>query len=185
MIRVIFIMRLFLAVSFPPDTVTWMTEIQDGLRAHAIKGNFTRRENLHLTLHFLGEISNEKVGALCRIMDELAAPAFTLSLCGVGFFARERGDIWWVGLEHSIPLLSLQAELGKRLSAAGFNVEQRPYRPHLTLAREVALRDTAQRDSLCQIHDQRESPVTAFVLMKSERIGGILRYTPLHEKVLL
>ena len=178
-------MRLFLAVSFPPDVLTWITALQDDLRSHAQRGNFTRRENMHLTLHFLGELPNGKVSALCRMMDEIDAPSFTLSLRGIGFFPRDRGDIWWVGLEHSVPLHALQTELGKRLSAAGFTVEQRPYTPHLTLAREVILREPAQKETFLQTTDQKDSAVASFVLMKSERIGGILRYTPLHKKALL
>ncbi len=174
-------MRLFFAVCFPPDVIGWLCGIQDALRPYALRGNFTRKENLHLTLHFLGELPGSQVGALTRVAEDIHCTAFTLTLAKTGFFRRPGGDILWAGIQPCPALNALHKELGERLKKAGFTVEERPYMPHLTLAREIVLHEGSPTHPAGQI----ETQVNSFVLMKSERIGGVLRYTPLHENMLL
>ena len=61
-------MRLFVAIEFDEKTKSKMIDVQDQLRAAVLHGNFSRPENLHLTLAFLGEVPEERVGGIIRAM---------------------------------------------------------------------------------------------------------------------
>jgi 2'-5' RNA ligase len=90
-------MRLFYAIGFDETVIEALAETQRLLREQAIRGNFTLRENLHLTLAFMGELDKSRVGALLRAREQAALIPFELIIRGVGRFARDGGDIVWAG----------------------------------------------------------------------------------------
>lgn len=132
-------MRLFLAMPLPPEAADALEAAAARLRAQARRGSFSRRENYHLTLAFLGETPPSALPALRRAAEEAAAgrTAFPLALGGAGRFAGREGDTWWIGLAPSAPLAELAAGLDAALRRAGFAPPGREFRPHLTLARRV------------------------------------------------
>ena len=159
-------MRLFFALPLSEAALDALETVQAVLRPQAPDANYTRRENLHLTLAFLGETS--RVREAEAAMEEVALPPFSFQVEGQGRF----GDLYWAGVRRCAPLWELQGELARRLRDHGFSLERRPFRPHLTLAREVrpAVEFTVPR---------LEVPAARFALMRSERLGGRLRYTPI------
>ena len=138
--------------------------------------NFTRPENLHLTLVFLGETPPGRVQEIQRVMDSATAEPFALQFEDIGKF----GDTWWVGIRQNPALTDLYNHLAQGLKAAEFSIENRPFKLHLTLAREVILWPG--------VSPEKPEPFTAQVaaihLTKSERINGKLIYTSIHEKKL-
>lgn len=183
-------MRLFIAVLLSGEIKDELCGAIDRLRRSAVRGNFTRRDNLHLTLVFLGE--TERADAAIKAMETAGAGSFTLTVGGSGRFKRDGGDIYWAGVTPSDELQSLYDRLCAGLAAAGFSPagfspagfspERRVYRPHLTLGREVLLPDGWDKKSLDGALPEISMPVTAIHLMKSERIGGMLRYTSIYKK---
>ena len=104
--------------------------------AAVAQGKPVPAENLHLTLAFLGEVAPERAEALPAIAAALGAPAFTLRFDRVGSFPRAR--VAWAGCANPPPgLVHLQAGLSKGLAKGGFALEDRPFAPHLTLARKA------------------------------------------------
>jgi 2'-5' RNA ligase len=91
--------------------------------------------NLHLTLVFLGEVPQDRVEVARRAASAFHGSAFDLSLDRVGAFAR--AAVGWAG-PSTVPeeLFRLQASLEAALRAAGFTIDDRPFAPHLTLARK-------------------------------------------------
>ena len=85
-------MRLFCAIPFPPDVRAALAAYQRQLREAGAAGNFTRPENLHLTLAFLGETGAVRPAA--KALAAAADRAFPLTLAGSGRF----GDVFWVGV---------------------------------------------------------------------------------------
>jgi len=170
-------MRLFIAINLNEEIKDYLMEAIRELQWHAEKGNFTRRENLHLTLVFLGEVDTDRLGAVKSAMNRIHGAPFRLAVSGFGKFKRNGGDIHWAGVEKSEPLFSVQKQLSEELVKAGFSLEERAYSPHLTLGREIRLRDPSANiyASLSQV--KKEMNVTRISLMKSERIKGILTYT--------
>ena len=103
--------------------------------AHHAHGKAPREDNLHLTLAFVGAVADERLAALERIGGEAAAGVapFELALERVG--GTGYGIAWLSPDGVPTPLAALRAALTGGLSRAGFAIERRMFRPHLTLAR--------------------------------------------------
>lgn len=166
-------MRLFIAVHFSEEVMQVLLQSIKRLKDQAEGGNFTRPENLHLTLAFLGETGNT-AGAK-RAIDRCAVPSFPITIGGFGHF----GNLYWAGIRPSPALSGLAKNLQSALREEGFQIEKREFKPHITLAREIR---AAQPPRL-------EVPETTMAvkrvsLMKSERIAGKLTYTEIFGKPL-
>ena len=128
-------MRLFIAINFSPRFSEALQALTAELAAQARFSRPTPPENFHLTLAFIGE--SERADEIRALMEPSLGPAFTLATAGLGRFARSGGDVCWLGIERSQPLTELQAELYRRLTRAGFDLEKRAFKPHLTLLRQA------------------------------------------------
>jgi len=171
-------MRLFYAVEFDEKTRDALMSWQSILKSNAVKANFTFRENLHLTLRFMGEMTDEDFHALKRIQDLVAErhDAFDLEIAGIGSFGRGSKSIVWAGLKRNDKLLQLQQDLEKEITAGGFTPENRPYKPHITLAREYVPNGDLNR-IIKEIGTVRHKfEVKSISLMESTRINGKLTY---------
>lgn len=145
-------MRLFVALTPPDEVIDALRITTAGLRELApelaAQLRWTRPEQWHLTLVFLGEVGDEVVDELARRLDRAATrhPPLSLSLGGGGRFGHR---VLWTGVQGDRDLLRRLA--GSAAAAARrsrLQVEDRPYRPHLTLARaagEADLRPLVQR----------------------------------------
>lgn len=172
-------MRLFIAIDFDEKTKQNILAVQRRLRELG-RGNFSRPENLHLTLVFLGEIVPSKLAAVLEAMDRTTVPPMSLAFDQVGSFRRDGGDLWWVGLRENKDLFLLQRELSGYLTAAGFRLENRRFSPHVTLARQLRL--SAQLDPKALLGSPFTTLVDSIRLMSSERVGGKLTYTEQYRK---
>jgi 2'-5' RNA ligase len=128
--------RLFVAA----DLQSWTKDRLLAVRpaAAAFPGvRLVGREELHLTLHFLGEVEDDRIAAVRQALEGVNAAAFTIDLEGVGRFPPE-GDsrVLWAGVRPSQGLAGLHGAIAAVLAdAIGFRPEARPYHPHVTLAR--------------------------------------------------
>ena len=171
-------MRIFIAVNFSNEVKERLLEVQDQLRSQSLSGNFTRLENLHLTLAFLGETPEEKLPSLFRIIKEVRVFPFEVSFNHTGCFTHSRKELWWIGAGKNDPglqfLRDIHGQLLGRLLAAHFSVDERPFNPHITLGREI-------KHSQQIILDCPEITVRVdhISLMKSEHVRGVLTYTEL------
>lgn len=175
-------MRLFIAVNLSDEIKDCLCACIARLWEHAVSGNFTRRENLHLTLAFIGETA--RLDTVKQAMEQVDSSAFPLQLGGFGRFSRPGGDICWVGVLPGDGLHDVYSSLREALRANGLPVESRPFTPHLTLGREVVLRKPFDSDTFARSIPPMRMPVGKISLMKSERIGGKLTYTEISAKSL-
>ena len=174
-------MRLFVAVNFSPELKDRLENTIEDMKAAGAKGNFTRRENLHLTLAFIGE--TDRADAAARAMDAVKATPFELCISGIGWFWRRGGYLFWAGAEPAPPLLHLYRRVCAALTEHGFAIEQREYTPHITLGRRVTVPQGF--DAKASVRAPGAAmPVESIALMKSERIYGRLTYTKIYEKPL-
>lgn len=175
-------MRLFIAVLFDKESFETIWQAEEMLRLQAVAGNFTRKENLHMTLVFLGETTNAE-GAKCA-MDAVEAEPFPLTLHGAGMFSHGDNDIYWLAVEHEPRLIALQSQLCKTLREEGFVLEDRTFQPHVTLGKRVRVKE----DFVMQDYINAIPPILARVdkisLMKSEWVHGVLTYTEIGVKKL-
>ena len=104
-------MRLFVAVRFGGAALDELCRTRDALTRIKLRGRMTARENLHLTLAFLGEQPECAVPQLRQAMERAALAPFALTLAAPGRFRQERGDVWWVGTQPCPPLEALARRL--------------------------------------------------------------------------
>ena len=130
-------MRLFVAIEIPHEVREALAAFLKELRAIAPQAKWVRAENLHITLKFHGHTEPTKLPA---IEDALAsireAQPVTLNFLGLGFFPNEkRARVFWVGMEASSNLKALAEGIDHGMHKLGYPLEDRPFTPHLTLAR--------------------------------------------------
>ncbi|RME72460.1 MAG: RNA 2',3'-cyclic phosphodiesterase [Chloroflexi bacterium] len=133
--------RTFIAIELPAEAAAALTALQQQLKAAVPPDSvrWTPARNIHLTLHFLGDIPAEAVDPLGEALRAAAGQVspFTLSLTGLGCFPNmHRPRIVWVGVAGAVNrLTALHRDLGERLSIINYQPEARPYAPHLTIGR--------------------------------------------------
>jgi 2'-5' RNA ligase len=147
------------------------------------KASWSRDANLHLTLKFLGEIPQTSVpdfsGAASRAVAGLAP--FSIRLEQVGVFPKHgQPRVLWIGInDDSGKLGELHARLEDESANAGFAKDERPFRPHLTLAR---LRRPQHARTLAAAHQQLEFEpqkiaVSELLVIRSELSSEGSKYT--------
>ena len=125
--------RLLVAIDLPDTTKDQILSLrQDDLPP----GRWPRRDGLHLTLHFIGEVPEAVARAYARALEQVDVPAFDLRIQGVGQFPIEaRPRVIWAGVENTAPLRELYEAVGEALESEGFLRERRRFHPHITLMR--------------------------------------------------
>jgi 2'-5' RNA ligase len=144
-------------------------------------------EQVHLTLHFLGGVEEDLVGGLkLRLAATLVGvKGFEVTVKGVGAFpSLSRARVLWAGIEdQGGRLLSLEQRLGRTLSDAGLQLEDRPFSPHLSLARTRRQPTGKERTELqgwmSRWRDQSfgRLPVEDVLLMRSQLGSGPAKHT--------
>lgn len=134
------IIRAFLAIDPPTELLGGIGRIQERLQ-RMIRGElrWVRPEAIHLTLKFFGDIPESAIADITAAVEPAAAAEapMTFSIGGAGVFPDQRRPrVLWLGMEGDVPrLLRFQRKIEEELGLAGFPAEERPFRPHLTLAR--------------------------------------------------
>ena len=162
-------MRLFIAIRLPERLQKALLDTMDDLRRQGMRGNFSRVENLHLTLAFIGETDDP--APIREAMDAAGGQPFTLSLDEGGTFR----DLYWIGLRENPLLLAYVKALRSELRARGCPYDAKPFRAHITIIRR-ARHPQEITFKVPQIGFKAE----AVSLMKSERINGRLTYTEIY-----
>lgn len=135
-------MRLFFAVDPSEEARAGLARIQAGLRValdtSGIRASYPAASNLHITVRFLGEVADEQIAAIVDAVRSgvRRGPIFT-SFSEIGVFPNRRSArAVWIGVDNGASELHDAAEQVDRcLNTLGFAREDRPYKPHLTLAR--------------------------------------------------
>lgn len=177
--------RLFIAIELPANVRKKLTDHIDRLRASVpgASASWSREENLHLTLKFLGDTPVAKAEALSQTAARAASAVhpFEILVRGCGAFPpRGQPRVLWVGIEDpSGQLGRLQTALEEECVGAGFAREQRPFHPHLTIAR---LRKPRGSRQLAELHKEigfEAEPVgvSALAVVRSELRSEGSRHT--------
>lgn len=149
-------MRAFIAIDFDESIRRKLAGLQDTLRRRAGRLSWVAPDNLHLTIKFLGEIDACRVETISAALDQIAAriEPFEIMLRGVGVFPpRGLAHVLWAGVQPIVagahdPLKALHRASEDGLADLGIAREDRPFSPHLTLARNKSSVDRDLRRSL-------------------------------------
>lgn len=132
-------MRTFIAVSLDKEIKESVLSFINKLKKETQNVRWAKQEGIHLTLKFLGDISQDQSLKVQSILKETSEKhnIFSLSFKGIGTFPKgeKRARVIWIGIEDNGPLLNLQSDLEERLAKLNFPKEERKFHPHLTLGR--------------------------------------------------
>jgi len=161
--------RIFFALW--PDDATRM-QIVNSFKQLSIdkkQSHIVSLGNLHITLHFIGNVHQQKLDCLHRAAQTVKAGGFSLELDHYGYYNKPK--VLWMGLKQTPEALeTLHKKLGTSLAKCGFEVELRPYTPHMTLMRKLPKPEVFEKTK--PIGWQ----VKEFVLIESISIEGGVRY---------
>lgn len=182
-------MRAFIAIHLPDDVKEYLGNLTDKLAEtvppRAVR--WVRPDRMHLTLRFLGDTDVGLLPAIKGALDETAAqhPPFILQLHGFGCFPNcRRPRVLWAGVNGNLAqAASLKETLDTSLAPLGWEAEDRPFRPHLTLGRVNDARLLASQKWPVAIKSLA-IPAQAIHLIESELTPQGPIYTDLHSSAL-
>lgn len=175
-------MRLFVAVDVPASLKDAIeTDVVGRLRDHVPGARWTRPEGRHLTLKFLGNVPEERVGEIGEALATAAGRGkpFSTSFVELGGFPNlRRPRVLWVRLGDGAETMAMiAADVERELQPLGFEPEGRPFRGHLTLARFPRPRVIADVPETTVPSEPFD--VSDIVLFQSQLNPKGARYTPL------
>lgn len=185
-------MRAFIAVEMSDDIKNILAQIESHLKYADADVKWVKPEIVHLTLKFLGEITDKKCEDVKSALDAIAKSTkpFELTLKDIGVFPGiEHPRIIWVGLDRGrVEMTELSGRIDESLSKIAFVKEDRPFSPHLTIGR---VRSERNKDKLrnkissasagFQIPVVGSHVITSVVLFQSTLTPQGPIYTKLHE----
>jgi 2'-5' RNA ligase len=132
--------RAFIAIEMSPEIHDKLddviTQVKDKLKGLPVR--WVQVKNIHLTLKFLGDVSESNLQVLkdCLDAETLGHLPFEISVGGLGVFpSYHRPRVIWVGIDATVDLLSLQRRIELEAENLGYAREEQKFSPHLTLGR--------------------------------------------------
>lgn len=170
-------MRLFVAVDLPDP----VKEQLAGLQRPIPTARWSSRQQMHLTLFFIGE--TERLADIRDALAQVRTAPFEMALSAVGRFPpqdRQPPRVLWAGVESSDGLRALHAQVTAALTGLGFQADDRPFNPHITLARLKTDRRLPELNAFLEDHRGLRTaafPVTEFTLFSSQLLpkGALYR----------
>lgn len=131
-------MRLFIAAELPEDALDAALENLAELR-ELVSGRAVRQDSLHLTLAFIGEVESSRAQAAADCLHAACQgiDAIPVSLDDYGSFGRKDKAVLWQGIADQPALVELAESVREHLRAAGFDIDPKPFKPHITLMRNA------------------------------------------------
>jgi RNA 2',3'-cyclic 3'-phosphodiesterase len=165
------IMRIFVAIPFPQSVKDVLSTLS---QPDKIKAKWEQRDNYHITLRFIGDVDDKGYERYITALKTIQAPAFHMTLQGVGRFPPEQRQtprVLWVGAAPAPEFMTLYEAVSSTLEANGLPKDKHEtYHPHVTLARfkdnpsSEALKEFLEQNATFQIDPLL---IDAFVVYQS------------------
>lgn len=160
--------RLFIGLDIPPDVSAQIHLLSGGIPG----ARWTKEDNYHVTLTFIGEVSEAQIDDVDEALAGIDCPAFDLEIAGTGSFAQ--GDdpkVLWLGVTENPTLRLLKQRIDSALDRYDIPFERRSrFTPHVTMARFRQLPDEQKIAEFMQAHNLKHfAPIAVedFVLYES------------------
>jgi RNA 2',3'-cyclic 3'-phosphodiesterase len=130
--------RIFIAVTLDEAIHQSLEKTQKWIRPLLTKGQFANPSLFHLTIQFLGELSEDRIHSLVNLQHQWTGDIkpFTLRIERLGYFDKRNKAVLWAGVAENPALNQLAEEVRETLKLMGF-VDPKPFKPHITLVREA------------------------------------------------
>jgi len=149
-------MRAFLALTLSQEVVSHLTDIQDQVKlTNRGKGTWSRPENFHMSLAFLGDISRDQADILARLLSVQADrfSPFSLTLDKLGYFGFEHESTLWCSVRPDNNLKALVSTVYKAVHDSRIHFESKPFKAHITLGRKINIMN-------CQLNSIEVEPLS-------------------------
>ena len=169
--------RLFVALDLPEDR----RPLLEALQTDALSARWTPPEQYHLTLRFIGDVTERQADAVEQALASVPGALFSLQSPGLGVFpSRRKPRVLFADIERANALMTLQHRIDEALLSAGVDRADKPFHPHITVARLKRARPQAVRRYLREQQDFHLAPfpVTEFVLYQSDLTSEGAIHTP-------
>lgn len=174
-------MRVFIGIEFENNVKEYLNEISFLIKNNVTKGNFTLKDNYHLTIKYIGEVTEKEYEIICDCIDMSCRKfdKFYISLNDLGMFNKGMSNIIWVGInDGKNDLQRLYKSLENELKFEGFIKDNQKYKPHITIAKKVNLSTDKNLINIPYFKDK--ILVKKVTLFLSHRVNDVLTYTPLY-----
>ena len=128
-------MRLFIALNFDADTVESLCNLQTLLKDNNVEGNYTKPQNLHMTLAFIGEYGNPD--DVLDVMEEVPFRSIPLDFSDVYIYR----EMCLLSIARNPGLESYVRRLRRALAEKGIPFDKKNFKPHITLVRRAVLKN--------------------------------------------
>ncbi|MBW7453654.1 RNA 2',3'-cyclic phosphodiesterase [Paenibacillus sepulcri] len=170
-------MELFVGLDFPGDVKQELERIQSSLLFFDPSGAYEPIENYHLTLHYIGELSN--ADAIIERLMQINCKPFKLSLHELGLFDIAGGNVVWVNVREEPCLHDLQGKINRKLADMSTSKEQYSFAPHISLAYNCSL-NISDVFSFCPV-SSLSFEVSHFYLYEVKYLPEGLRFRKLND----
>lgn len=134
-------MRIFIAFEIISDVREYLYHIRKKLINDYNKIKWVEKDNIHLTLKFIGEVPDEKVERIARILEPLSFSSINASISDIGFFPHKGNPrVLWIGIEPSQGINKIHRDIDILLKREGIPGDDR-FKSHLTLGRIKEIKD--------------------------------------------
>ena len=165
--------RLFFAL-WPDDQIRHQIVENFSQLPHAMHGRVVQTHNLHMTLHFVGLVTEDIKECMHAVAETIGAYSFVCNLDCYGYFPHAK--IFWMGCKDMPDeLIQLHHQLGTTLENCGYGTEARSFTPHVTLMKKYAQAESLNADFSI------EWPVDEFALIESLRDKHGVYYQPIEK----
>lgn len=173
-------MRLFAGLRIPAHVADRLVR----LRLHTMPGaRWEMRENLHLTLHFIGDVTEDAAEEMDIQLSHVRAPGFNLSIAGTGAFGGDAPHTLWAGVAPCPELMALQQKLANIMRPYSVPDRHDRFMPHVTLARMEGTSPQLVAEYLARTATLTEAPfgIRSFTMFESRTGKHGKWYEPLRE----
>jgi RNA 2',3'-cyclic 3'-phosphodiesterase len=162
--------RLFTGIELPADVTGRLSMLRAGLSG----AHWTDPDNYHITLRFVGDISDAEAGHFADALACVSFDSFEMELSGLGSFGGNKPRAIWAGVKPSPALTMLQKAHERAARLAGLPREARNFMPHITLARLRNVSPFPVAEYLARYGGYVDGPfdVTRFALFSSRPNQG-------------
>ena len=162
-------MRLFISIQFTDPMIDALEAFQSRLKASGVEGYYAARENLHLTLAFIGDYGTPD--AVMDVIESVPFEPMPMKLYGMGNF----GDLYWAGIEQNTELNHYVKRLRRALAEHHIPYDRKRFNPHITVLRKATYHG---KTILPEVEPpQGEMVIEHISLMRSERGKHGMIYT--------
>jgi len=176
-------LRVYIAIDFEDDIKIYFDKITSHIKNYCVEGSFTKKNNFHMTIRFIGEVEELQISKIKKVIDKavLKISPFNLEITNLGIFERKNTKILWIGIEENDILSELHKELSKLLKEWKIPFYDKLFMPHITLGRRVSFQeDINDLENTIEI-DPITIPVKAITLMASKEENGKLNGVPIYK----